>query len=442
MSESTPTYPSQGEYIARDSLRELLPNGYTPKGARLLFVHAHPDDESSSTGAAMAYYASAGAEVYLLTATRGEMGEVIPEELQHLEVGKPGNADNGEALGAYREKELAAACKVLGVHQQFFLGQEPAVAPGALSVYRDSGMAWGPAGTPVPNERAAADSLTAQPLEPQAAAVAAAIEAIRPDVVITYDADGGYGHPDHRRVHEIVMRAVQLVQGTPAEPLLVWGLDSSAEPEKDMRTQAAVYGDGTAKREAMRAHATQLVITGPKTFEYSNKVPQKISAVETYRVLAGDARRLVPSAPEPAGWMSTSLVGVILGVLSGVAGSLYHAWVVYAGDTPIPVGLALAVLTVLSASLWTALSHHRPFGALVTGGIAAVTVHWLAYGRADSPFVLVNPDVYIGQVGTWWYFLAPISALVAYLWARRRVGKDAEFYGPRAMHERARQGRK
>ena len=54
MSESTPTYPSQGEYIARDSLRELLPNGYSPKGARLLFVHAHPDDESSSTGAAMA----------------------------------------------------------------------------------------------------------------------------------------------------------------------------------------------------------------------------------------------------------------------------------------------------------------------------------------------------------------------------------------------------
>ena len=152
---ATPSYPTQGERIAPGSRRDLLPNNYDAKKARILFVHAHPDDETSSTGATMAYYAQKGAEVYLLTATRGELGEVIPEELHHLEVGKPGCRDNGEALGEYRTGELAGAIKALGVKKQFFLGQEPAVAEGTLPLYRDSGMAWGPEGKPVANPVAA-----------------------------------------------------------------------------------------------------------------------------------------------------------------------------------------------------------------------------------------------------------------------------------------------
>lgn len=208
---ATPSYPTQGERIAPGSRRDLLPNNYDAKKARILFVHAHPDDETSSTGATMAYYAQKGAEVYLLTATRGELGEVIPEELHHLEVGKPGCRDNGEALGEYRTGELAGAIKALGVKKQFFLGQEPAVAEGTLPLYRDSGMAWGPEGKPVANPVAAADSLTAQPLEPQAQALVAAIRALTPDVLVTYDSDGGYGHPDHVRVYEIVHRALQIL---------------------------------------------------------------------------------------------------------------------------------------------------------------------------------------------------------------------------------------
>ena len=117
---ATPSYPTQGERITPGSRRDLLPNNYDAKKARILFVHAHPDDETSSTGATMAYYAQKGAEVYLLTATRGELGEVIPEELHHLEVGKPGCRDNGEALGEYRTGELAGAIKALGVKKQFF----------------------------------------------------------------------------------------------------------------------------------------------------------------------------------------------------------------------------------------------------------------------------------------------------------------------------------
>jgi len=133
-----PPGATQGERIAPGSRRDLLPNNYDAKKARILFVHAHPDDETSSTGATMAYYAQKGAEVYLLTATRGELGEVIPEELHHLEVGKPGCTDNGEALGEYRVGELNGALEALGVHRHLFLGQEPATAEGVPALSRAS----------------------------------------------------------------------------------------------------------------------------------------------------------------------------------------------------------------------------------------------------------------------------------------------------------------
>ena len=273
---ATPSYPTQGERIASGAKRDLLPTNYVSEQARILVVHAHPDDETSSTGATMAYYAQKGAEVYLITATRGELGEVIPPQLQHLEVGKPGCTDNGEALGEYRVGELNGALEALGVHRHLFLGQEPATAEGVPALYRDSGMAWGPNGKPIANPVSSDASLTAQPLEPQAQALVAAIHEIQPDVLVTYDADGGYGHPDHVRVHQIVKRALEILGDDEDRPLLTWGIEGEYNPE-DTRVQAAIFGDGTAKRKAMEAHRTQITVLDDKTFEYSNKVPQKIS---------------------------------------------------------------------------------------------------------------------------------------------------------------------
>ena len=172
---ATPSSPTQGERIASGAKRDLLPTNYAPEQARILFVHAHPDDETSSTGATMAHYAQKGAEVYLITATRGELGEVTPPQLQHLEVGKPGCTDNGEALGEYRVGELNGALEALGVHHHLFLGQEPATAKGVPALYRDSGMAWGPNGKPIANPVSSDSSLTAQPLEPPARAPVAPI---------------------------------------------------------------------------------------------------------------------------------------------------------------------------------------------------------------------------------------------------------------------------
>ena len=167
------------------------------KGARLLFVHAHPDDETLTTGLTMAAYASRHHDVHLLTCTLGEEGEVIPPELAHL------GADRDDTLGAWRREELRAAMSVLGVTHSV-LGEDP--HRGVASRYRDSGMA-GTASAEDPGAFARADLMEAADL------VAAQIRAVRPDVVVTYDEHGGYGHPDHVQTHRVTMAALSMLAG-------------------------------------------------------------------------------------------------------------------------------------------------------------------------------------------------------------------------------------
>ena len=159
---------------------------------RLLFVHAHPDDETLTTGLTMAHYVAAGHEVHVLTCTLGEEGEVIPPDLRHLA------ADREDRLGPWRRAELRRAMERLGVSHSV-LGEDPAT--GALSRYRDSGMA-GTASAEHPDAFAGADVADAARL------VAAHLDALAPDVVVTYDEHGGYGHPDHIQAHRVTMAAV------------------------------------------------------------------------------------------------------------------------------------------------------------------------------------------------------------------------------------------
>ena len=166
-------------------------------GARLLFIHAHPDDETMTTGVTMAAYASGGHDVHLLTCTLGEQGEIIPPELAHL------GADRDDTLGAWRREELRAAMAVLGVAHSV-LGEDP--AGGVASRYRDSGMANTPS-QEHPDAFAQADPVEA------AAMVAAHIKALAPDIVVTYDEHGGYGHPDHIQTHRVTMLALSALAG-------------------------------------------------------------------------------------------------------------------------------------------------------------------------------------------------------------------------------------
>ncbi|MFI0814596.1 N-acetyl-1-D-myo-inositol-2-amino-2-deoxy-alpha-D-glucopyranoside deacetylase [Streptomyces sp. NPDC021098] len=276
-----------------------------PPARRLLLVHAHPDDESINNGATMAKYAAEGAHVTLVTCTLGEEGEVIPAELGHLA------SDRDDTLGAHRIGELAAAMKALGVRDHRFLG-----GPGR---YRDSGMMGAP-------QNARPDCFWQADLDEAASHLVAVIREIRPQVLVAYDADGGYGHPDHIQAHRVATRAAELAAepvyrrdlGDPHEVAKVyWNcVPRSALEEGFARLRAAggeisfpgiataddVPGvvddaevsaviDGTAyadaKTAAMRAHATQIAVDGP-FFALSNDLGQPLFVHEHYRLVKGE----------------------------------------------------------------------------------------------------------------------------------------------------------
>ncbi|MPY78657.1 MAG: N-acetyl-1-D-myo-inositol-2-amino-2-deoxy-alpha-D-glucopyranoside deacetylase [Actinophytocola sp.] len=152
----------------------------------LLLVHAHPDDETLTTGGTIASYAAAGYDVTVVTCTLGEEGEIIPPALAQL------GAADADQLGGYRHGELMAACAALGVRHHRYLG--------GIGRWRDSGMAGMPSAD---HPRA----LVGGSVTEQANQLRTVIDEFRPRVVVGYDSYGGYGHPDHIRAHEITMAA-------------------------------------------------------------------------------------------------------------------------------------------------------------------------------------------------------------------------------------------
>src|SRR5687767_11513437 len=153
---------------------------------RPLSVHAHPDDESLRTRRTIAHYAAVGVHVTVVTCTLGEEGEIIPPALRELA------ADAADQLGGYRVAELRSACAALGVTDLRFLG--------GIGRWRDSGMAGVEANN---HPRAFANRSFGE----QVAALSGISASVKPQVVVPYDAFGGYGHPDHIRAHQITMAA-------------------------------------------------------------------------------------------------------------------------------------------------------------------------------------------------------------------------------------------
>ena len=150
----------------------------------LMAVHAHPDDEASGTGGVLARYAAEGVRTVLVTCTDGRCGDGPGG----VKPGEPGH--DPEAVAASRQAELEASCAILGVTELEFLG------------YPDSGMAgWATNDAP--------GSFWSTPVEDAAARLAELIDKYRPDVVVTYDPNGFYGHPDHVQAHRITMSALE-----------------------------------------------------------------------------------------------------------------------------------------------------------------------------------------------------------------------------------------
>ncbi|AWB87692.1 PIG-L deacetylase family protein [Mycetocola zhujimingii] len=176
------------------------PDGILHGITSVLFAHAHPDDETISTGALIAELFARGIRVTLLTATRGEQGEVVAGPLSPLA--------GTDALTAERERELAGALAALGITDHYWLGTPPARDAGLPQhTYRDSGMTWVAEGVAGPADDAPADALARADLADVTADVAALIATVQPDLVISYDDHGGYGHPDHVRIREASLQA-------------------------------------------------------------------------------------------------------------------------------------------------------------------------------------------------------------------------------------------
>jgi N-acetyl-1-D-myo-inositol-2-amino-2-deoxy-alpha-D-glucopyranoside deacetylase len=269
----------------------------------MLLVHAHPDDETIGTGATMAAYAAGGAHVTLVTCTLGEEGEVLVPELTHLA------ADKDDRLGEHRIGELSAAMKALGVTDHRFLG-----GPGR---WRDSGM-MGLATNDNPACFWQAD------LGDAVGELVRVMREVRPQVVITYNENGGYGHPDHIQAHRVAVAAYDACAdparyadaGAPWQPAKLYftafptsflrmgydalkamgeeapfGVRSPEEltfgdPDETVTTEIDARDHLDAKLDAMRAHATQIEVDGP-FFALSNHIGHRAFGLEFYRLVRG-----------------------------------------------------------------------------------------------------------------------------------------------------------
>ena len=323
MTDATLPSPEPGERLPVDDAAAVLEAAATAVDAvaeqvdadmdaldvprRLLLVHAHPDDETIGTGATMAKYAAEHARVTLVTCTLGEEGEVLVPELAHLA------ADREDGLGQHRIGELAAAMEALRVKDSRFLG-----GPGR---WRDSGMM----GTPA-NERA--DCFWQADLDEAVLDLVAVVREVRPQVVVTYDDRGGYGHPDHIQAHRVTVAAVEAAADSSYAPELgeVWSVDKlywTAVPKSALQAgidQLKAAGDSSffgvdsadelpfgiadeqvttevdasahldAKVAAMRAHRTQIAVDGP-FFALADNVGHRAFGIEHFVLARGPRGR-------------------------------------------------------------------------------------------------------------------------------------------------------
>ena len=296
---------------------------------RLLLVHAHPDDETIGNGATMARYVSEGAEVCLVSCTLGEEGEVLVPELEHL------GAENDDVLGSHRLGELTDAMGLLGVTDFIRLGGD--------GHYRDSGMAYDDQRRAIARTELRQGIFWTADLLEAANQLVPVIRSRRPQVLLTYNEFGGYGHPDHIQAHRVAMYAYLLAGAPYYRPDLgeswtirrvLWNAMSASrlrdglrrlraagdtttfegmDPEGELPPMVsddsaiAVDIDGTPwveqKLAAMKAHATQITADG---FFFSSRdiIGDDMWSHEYYVLAAGQP------LPEGAGWADDVFAGL------------------------------------------------------------------------------------------------------------------------------------
>ena len=267
---------------------------------RVMFVHAHPDDETITTGGTLAALAEAGLEPLLVTLTRGERGEVVAGPFAQLQ--------GTEGLAPHRQAELGAALAMLGVERHVFLGVAPARAEGLPpTIYEDSGMEWQADGRAGAAADASPDALTRVPAVESLTDLLAAAHDAGAGAIVSYDDGGGYGHPDHVHAHRLA-RSVALALGLPFWEIVSGDASGDASGAAGDSAADAVgdsAGDSAGadapgieeydvsdwldrKVAALRSHQTQLTVDGDEIVHVGGQ-RQPIDRVERFRAAADPA---------------------------------------------------------------------------------------------------------------------------------------------------------
>ena len=359
---------------------------------RVLFVHAHPDDESLSTGHVIADRMAAGADVMVLTLTRGERGKMKLVELKSLE-------GNLSAMGAFRTNELINALKEFSVGeakvQHRFAGTR---------AYLDSGLRINAFGKPGKRKDLDEMALAAVTASVIADDVIKAINDFRPDAVVTYNAKGGYGHPDHKAAFEGTALALRKYAKTHnGKAPKFWVV---AEPGERFDVSVGNEATTAVRKAAIGAHASQVILTS-ETFA--------VAPTQEHRFDEPDRLRMIrrPSFWLPARKILAGLWGLPLGVLLAFAGTLLHRDNT-SGVGQAPIGLIVAL--VMTGSLGLGLRLLRSsLGALYLMTLAFyVSIWYFANGRPSSP--LIQGD----WIGSWWTYGSVILLAIIILFPRLR----------------------
>jgi N-acetyl-1-D-myo-inositol-2-amino-2-deoxy-alpha-D-glucopyranoside deacetylase len=378
---------------------------------RVLFVHAHPDDETIATGGTLATLVDRGAIVTLVTCTRGERGEVIPADLQ-------GALASSEAMAELRESELRKAVGILGVTDHRFLGDANARwGDRAPRRYVDSGMAWGATGAEASNEYDPG-SLTSADFGDVAADIAAVLLAVQPHAIVSYNEWGGYGHPDHIRAHQAARRAAE-VYGVPffaVEP----DESSAATP---IRVDVSAVFD--RKREALEAYRSQATVTGDD-FTLSNGVTHPIDRVERFRQFAVEEDG--PARFEDQSWSGRIALSVVGAVIGGGAAALAS---VYNQTTAKIFGIELWSGTIIGILLIAALlvGFRLAFGTRVVAfwaAVAMIVIVGLFSVQSAGGTVLIP----LTPSGIVWAVAPLLVGLAVLLWPLRMRRQKTEVKGP------------
>jgi len=345
------------------------------KAKRILLVHAHPDDESLQTAHVMADAIARGAEVFLLTLTRGERGKAKLEELKSLEA-------NRAAMGAFRAGELKNAMAALGVKNFKFAGTR---------AYLDSGVRIGQLGVPTTPLKLDEMSLAAVSTPVVADDIYQTMVSFKPDAVITYNSKGGWGHPDHKKAHQSTAMAMRRYRKTArGKKPAFWVI---SEPNE--RATVLVGGPATAelKKAALSAHASQVTIKRD-TYSVADGVEFRFDAPERLRL----------ASPNILPWFAPAvraLFGLPLGLALGYAGVFVHD-ILANNEAKSPLGLYLALgttatiafglrtwrnsrgaLYLLNAGMGIAiwwLSRHEFYGAHIEKTTLGQQYMWFAMG--------------------------------------------------------------